>query len=605
MTSAAVRVAIAALTASTALAESMPARVPTVELSTQGLGLVSQYAPDGRPLRRFVGLTRLSDLSITGPGRLFGAEPARMRALEWNESGNVFRIWNLSGRLIHQVTLLANGNVLLAGGKAGVAEVNSSGVDVWKLPAPKPDSEVVSAVRLADESVIFLAKDVRPPLYRVAPGEMSARPWGPPDLPPFVDVWIQPRLQVIDRTGSLVAFFYQPWNHFLLLRSGKGGSFSVETIPSRDSIRAIAGGRNGVRISTDGFNLVRLSLTGTEQTWFATPYTANAVAEADDGTVFAAFERQPDYVHIAHPPRPEGYAPFPWGRLAAFVAGALAVLASLQVWLWRAPARPTESVPPSAIDNPPPPVSPSLRRLAVIAIAIGLALCVRGGALLRSGMSRSSIPYYLAGVAAVVLPGQLLARKSTERKSRWWEEVLAARVPVWALAPSAVVLALVAVGLAILWRWRSGGTHYEASVCLWIALNVLCLGCALLTKRPLRLAGLRIPVETALHVGILLALSGLVLFRDLENVPASYDQDVGWMVDGAVKLVRGQVENIFSSGFANISWAGHITPVIGVLLAGPTPVGGRLGGAIMATLAVLGTYVLGRQLRSPRVGFLG
>jgi hypothetical protein len=255
------------------------------------------------------------------------------------------------------------------------------------------------------------------------------------------------------------------------------------------------------------------------------------------------------------------------------------------------------------LDYSPRPVPAALRWLAVACIAIGLLLSARGGARLRWWTARS-VPYYLAGVAAVVLPGQLLAQRSGERRSRWWEEVLAARVPAWTLAPSAVVLGLVILGTAVLWRWCSGATHYESGVCLWVALNVLCIGLALFTKRPPRLAALRIPVETTVHIAVLLALSGLVLFHDLKNVPRDYDQDVGWMVDGAVKLVRGQVENIFSSGFANVSWAGHITPVIGVLLAGPTPVGGRLGGSIMATLAVLGTYVLGRQLRSSRAGFL-
>jgi hypothetical protein len=595
---------VAFLAASGAWAEPTKARVPTVELSPEGSGVVSQYTPDGRLLRRFVGLVPLSDLSISGPGRLFGSEPARERALEWEVSGKVLRTWTLSGRQIYQVTLLPNGNVLLASGKAGLAEVNASGKDVWKLPAPELKAEVVSAVLLGDGSVVFAASNARPPLYRVVPGEATARPWGPPDLEAFVDMWVRPRIQVIDRARSLLALFYQPWDHWLLLRAGKGGSFSVDTVPFKTRIHAIGGGKNGVWISTQGFDLVRLSLTGKEQTWFATPYVANAVTEAEDGTLFAAFVRQPDYVRLAHPPRPGGRAPFPWSRLVAFFVAALAVLTALQVWVWRAPAPPPEAVTSaSALDDPPRPVSAGLRWLSVVCIAIGFLLCARGGARLRWSTALS-VPYYLAGVAAVVLPGQLLARRSGERRSRWWEEVLAARVAAWTLAPSAVVLGLVILGAAVLWRWCSSAMHYESSVCLWVALNVLCIGLALLTKRPPRLAALRIPVETTVHIGVLLALSGLVLFHDLKNVPRDYDQDVGWMVDGAVKLVRGQVENIFSSGFANISWAGHITPVIGVLLAGPTPVGGRLGGSIMATLAVLGTYVLGRHLRSPRIGFL-
>lgn len=595
---------LAFFAASAARAEPANARVPTVELSPEGRGVVSQYTPDGRLLRRFVGFMPLGDLSTSGLGRLFASEPARERALEWDMSGKVLRTWNLSGRQICQVTLLPDGNVLLASGKAGLAEVSASGMDVWKLPAPEPKVEVVSAVQLGDGSVVFAASNTRPTLYRVVPGESAARPWGPPDLEPFVDMWVRPRIQMIDGARSLLALFYQPWNHWLRLRAGKSGSFSVETVPSKTRLHAIGGGSSGVWISTEGFNLVRLSLADKEQTWFAIPYVANAVAEAEDGTVFAAFERQPDYVRLAHPGRPGGKAPFPWGRLIAFFVAALAALMALQAWVWGAPARQTEAVTSArALHDPPRPVSAGWRWLAVVCIAIGLLLSARGGARLRWWSARS-VPYYLAGVAAVVLPGQLIARRSGERRSRWWDEVLAARVPAWTLAPSVVLLGLVILGAAVLWRWCSGATHYESSVCLWVALNVLCIGLALFTKSPPRLAALRIPVETTVHIGVLLALSGLVLFHDLMNVPGYYDLDVGNTVDFAVRLVRGQVGNIFSSGYANIPWAGHFPPAIGILLAGPTPAGGRLGGSIMATLAVLGTYALGRQLRNPRVGFL-
>ncbi len=332
---------LAFLAASAAWAKPTKARVPTVELSPEGRGVVSQYTPDGRLLRRFAGLMPLCDLLISGPGRLFGSEPARERALEWDTSGKVLRTWNLAGRQICQVTLLPNGNVLLAGGKAGIAEVSASGMDVWKLPALKV--EVVSAIRLGDGSVVFAASNARPTLYRVVPGESAARPWGPPDLEAFVDMWVRPRIQLIDGTRSLLALFYQPWDHWLLLRAGKSGSSSMDTVPFKTRLHTIGGGKNGVWMSTEGFDLVRLSLTDKEQTWFATPYSANAVAEAEDGTVFAAFERQPDYVRLAHPSRPGGRAPFPWGRLIAFFVAALAALTALQAWVWRAPTRPPEA----------------------------------------------------------------------------------------------------------------------------------------------------------------------------------------------------------------------------------------------------------------------
>ncbi len=89
---------------------------------------------------------------------------------------------------------------------------------------------------------------------------------------------------------------------------------------------------------------------------------------------------------------------------------------------------------------------------------------------------------------------------------------------------------------------------------------------------------------------------------DLTGVPQNVHNDVGLTVDSALRLLEGRAEGFFSGGYAEVPYPGHIAASLGLLIVGKTVAGSRAGGILTGLVAVLGTYALGREYKSPRLG---
>jgi outer membrane protein assembly factor BamB len=58
-------------------------------------------------------------------------------------------------RFIVAMTMVPNGNLLLACGWHGLIEVNRNGAVVWKVPSPLQNVDVTGAVRLPDGATVL------------------------------------------------------------------------------------------------------------------------------------------------------------------------------------------------------------------------------------------------------------------------------------------------------------------------------------------------------------------------------------------------------------------------------------------------------------------
>ena len=89
-------------------------------------------------------------------------EHGNHQLLEFDPSGTVLRSLSLPQANVFDGTILSNGHLLLAAGREGLVELDTSGVVVWRSPPPDAVTEIVAAVRLAAgaEFVVMVCGDI-------------------------------------------------------------------------------------------------------------------------------------------------------------------------------------------------------------------------------------------------------------------------------------------------------------------------------------------------------------------------------------------------------------------------------------------------------------
>jgi hypothetical protein len=103
---------------------------------------------------------------------------------------------------------------------------------------------------------------------------------------------------------------------------------------------------------------------------------------------------------------------------------------------------------------------------------------------------------------------------------------------------------------------------------------------------------------------LVLALAGVARFAWIGSLPRYYFADEARVAMFLVEAYRDTLPNFFSMGWntwpvVGLSWQGLFAPLVGLDIATL-----RLSSALMGTLAVLATYLLARELYTPRVALL-
>jgi hypothetical protein len=573
-----------------------------------GLGEISQYAADGKLILRWTGFSDIQSIEVSGPGRLMVFEKGRNRFVEFDRSGSVHRVVSLQRMNVFGGTILPDGHLLLAAGREGAIELDGSGGVVWRAPPADPTAEILDAIRLADGTTLCLARFAPSPMYQIPAGSTRFIPVTLPDVGAFGDRWLRPGIRVLDSAAQQVALWYGPWRSWYQFQWKKGALESRSTFSARGDVSAVARGPGrSAWVAEAQFEVVRLSSSGEESGAFAVAYGIRDLAEDEGGGVLVAVERTPDAERQARRPPSPGHKPFSWAGLGVSILGSILLIGFLQMSVWR--RLPSEEDRESFHAKPPPDLFPpdahshSRERIAcIVAVTAGLALAGVGCHRLQQGSVSRAIPTYAAGALLIVVAGQWWRRVVCGEGDHWWTEVKTARAPRWLSIPTRYVVAILLAGGLTLWLWGSRGTHENAGISLWVSLQLLCIGLAVLSPRPPRLHEWRIPWVTLVHVGGLLLLASIALGADLEGVPRNIHNDVGLTVDFAMRLLEGRVDHFFSGGYAEIPYAGHIPTSLGLLIAGKTVAGSRWGGMLMGYVAVLGTYALGREYKSVRLG---
>lgn len=591
--------------ASAAAAPAPPGEVPTVSVSRTGLGEVSQYR-DGKLVRRWTGLSGIRSLQVTGPGRLGVFEQDNRRFLEFDSSGTVLRGVPLAAIDIFGGSVLSNGHLLVSVGRQGVIELDGSGNVSWRAPPPEATSEVVAAVRGADGRTLCAVRRAGAALYVAASGASDWSAVRLSDIEPFADPWLRPGLRALDSTGRRFALWYQPWTGWRRLDWKEGEDPRAADVPAEAGVQAIAGLSGGTTwVARTPYEVLELSPTSAELGKVTIADEVQDIAAAADGSLFVAVERTPDRERPAHLPPAPDHRPFAWSVLALWVSGSLAFLATLQAVVWKRSGAGTASAGSPELEVPAlreAVRAPAGRRwiFASATFVLGVGLAAVGCLRIREHPPRPGMALLFSGVVLAAAAAQWWSRRVCGNVDFRWLETSAARFPRWLSLPTWIVVAVLLGGGALLWLWQSRGIHPFASVSLWVALQVVAAGFLALSRRPARARA--IPWETLLHLALLLALGWILLSRDLDGVPRNVHNDVGSTVEFALRLLEGRAPGLFAGGYAEIPYPGHLPTSLGLLLEGKTVVGSRWGGMLVGLLAVLGTYALGREYRSPRLG---
>jgi 4-amino-4-deoxy-L-arabinose transferase-like glycosyltransferase len=245
-------------------------------------------------------------------------------------------------------------------------------------------------------------------------------------------------------------------------------------------------------------------------------------------------------------------------------------------------------------------------KLRGIAAVAGFAL----GALAQSYLDRDVLPteagiVYLVAIVVAVwgLGGDQAA--GTVSSSDSLESEPAAH------SPTQSDLALVAVALAFallsfLYSYR--GVHYRDTLLLW-AMGLVVFVYALLcnhwrgwlrVRTPGRLIK-RPEMRTVIEILLVLAITALgffLRFFDLETVPPLVHGDEAYFGLDAIRVLQGQISNLFGTGFQDIPILSVVPQAVVMRWFGANLFGLRLSSVITGTLTVPLLYLLARLMVS-------
>lgn len=550
----------------------------------------------GTSVRRFVGLGRRLDLTVSGPDELLVSDPTRGQVLRVKSDGTVLARLDVPVRDQRQaVRVTRGGGMLVAAGQAGVLELDGSGELRRQIPSPVRGLFASAAIQLVDGSLLMLFHRHDEGLFRLfhlptGDGDASevVLPVGQGELRGFTTVrWL------LDANG-LVLKYDQGCQVFSIQESPV--SFALQESFELDHPLFVSLLDAGDVLVSEGDHFIRRFRKGVSQDSFQVIHKpTSAVFMPAQQLYLIAYDYTEDQVWPDWREALEKAPPFPWVRFSLWILGG-AVASGLLISLVGCQRRRQHDGVGTAQDVPESSASGCRldARLAVALVLFGIALAGYGDHLLRSRAGLGWLAPYLLGA---LLAG-VVCRLARPRPARADWLCASGIVGPWRLA---VWLAGIGVaGSALVFYWGYQGIHYADRVGLWTALIVIVLAVCAGDPRTYwkRVSG---------HLPYLIVpvLVGLVTvgYR-LRDVPANCHFDFTFYVLAGLDVLDGLSSSIWDNAFVPVPVIGTFPEMLGTMIAGRTELGFRLGNAVFCLSGVVAVYVLGTVLRGRVAGML-
>lgn len=592
--------------------EDLP-RVVVIPGNAAPSGEVGLFDRTGRAMLRIRGLGEPTHLAPSGEGRFFVADNSNGRVLELDAEGSIHWSWVMpeGGPRPRSVTPLEGGNLLLACGQDGLAEIDPGGAIVFRAPSPIPGHPVVDALRMPDGSTLALVRDRERFLYRFAPGETVPSAVTPPIAEKISNL---PRMCKWGPREKGELLLWDPdWPTVSRLAYRGGRLELLESLP-------VARGQSVAPDGVGGF-LFAHGLEWQVSEWHDGRVEARGqllfeplalLPGPEPGQYFASYIRLPDGSWPQSYPKPPAEPRLDWSRFWLWVLGGLGAAFGLHGASWlllrrrRADQDDSSSPPRPPAPAGVPPAPRWLRAASAALLAGGSGAAAWGQHLLHQHFASGWLTFSVGGALVAAIGLEAWRRFGRREGDPFWSASLAARpdLRLWPIYLAG--LALVTAGSAVLYRSRARGGAYTDDVGLWAALFVVLLGMSALSARlPWRRPWGAVPPWRRLVVPLLPVLTAVVtLFYRLRDVPANIHFDFVFYSLAAWGLIRGHFASIWDPGFVPAPVIGLLPEMAGLAIAGPGELGFRLGGALFGLSGVVAVYILGRVYRDRLTGLL-
>jgi 4-amino-4-deoxy-L-arabinose transferase-like glycosyltransferase len=606
-------------------------QIPTLRVEPAGNlnGEVAVYEPGGGVVKRFAGLGEPAALLASGSGNFYVADRESGRVLEVTPEGQT--IWAFQDperlRFIVAMTMLPNGNLLLACGWQGLIEVNRQGAVVWEIPSPLQNVDVTGAVRLPDGSTVLTLRHRHHSLY-----------WVPPNSTQAVEV--RTNLPEEQRNFTRCAPYAMQvgdfllwdnnWRHAYRCSLQNGDLVVKEAFPVASAWFAISDDAGDLFYTHEDPRFCRWSRAGGETCWQTVFRPLAAIPTADRHGYLVAYQRIADASWPESWPTPPAEPTIDWPRFWLWIGAAAGLVALLRLGRWPqlwTPApkqrRTDDRDSSSTTENPhlaldvgtvsgtaEQPLAKGKGWVGFAAFAgaaLGLALAVHGHLLMRDGFRPGWLGFYAGGALLTALALEAWRRLGLRERDPYWADTLR-NVPDlsdW----SRLVPGLLAVdaGSFLLFTWRNAGqgyTRYTDEVGLWAALLLLLLGICVRPISTLRPRARTWQRREVLFPAFAMLVGAVTIGYRLREVPANIHFDFVFYALEAYKVLQGFRQDIWQNGYVPAPAIGMVPEFLGLRLLGMGELGIRLGSALYGWSGILAVYLLGRMYRDSKTGLL-
>ena len=238
--------------------------------------------------------------------------------------------------------------------------------------------------------------------------------------------------------------------------------------------------------------------------------------------------------------------------------------------------------------------------VGVAAPFASLVLLLAGVLQLRAGSRTIGAVCLVLAAAVIIAAGRLSRRAALTPDELALVRLLGGRVLAWSLV---VGLLSVAVANAASDVHTTTGNHM--AIAAW--LTSVILGAGLASRWHAGRHGVAAAGPSrreAVALGVIVLSAAVLRFADLAAHPYPWSGDEISVGREASRILRGEVSNLFETGWSSQPNWSFVPTAASEALFGPGILAIRLPSAVAGTLAVLCTYLAGRSLFTPAVGLV-
>jgi hypothetical protein len=564
-----------------------------------GTGEVDLLDRDGRTVMRWTGFARPPDLVRLSADRFAMIEPRRLFVVTFDGDFGAPEKIDFSPPIGFERVSATPGKLSFSQEQAGWSSLDLSvEAKAFQRPPPQPGASVTGVAALPDGSEIVAAPksgSTSPFFYVTSAGSRRV------DLP-FIqerNINYRPGITVLNAETGEIIIWDVSWGSAYRVAYRQAEFTFLDRIPVVDALELSGSTAGDIVFTSQDFSVTH-QRNGREIAKLRLSHPVHGAILSPDGYRYlVSVDRQPDREWpdcLSYGRWPLWGAPptgprVRWAWMYGWVG--LAVVVGLGInWLaLRASARRIVRVEVSRSIADSPAFRP-WRALGFAAlVVVGVAAGCYGQFLLRADAAKW--PWFCAAGIALPAVAYVMNRFTGHRAA----DRLATSV-VYDGRVLAVAIAVLAVLDVLVLHWTITPDNYTNRVGGWLA-AIIVIGSLALALRP---GAQQSRQRRSWLILAPLSIAVVTLGYRLTDAPVNMVADFTYDALDAVLIIRGQVEDIWRNGFVSVPRVGHVQEVLGIMLAGPGPLGFRLGAVMAGLSGIVAMYLLGSAYRDRTTG---